>query len=432
MGVAVSGGIDSVAMLRLLLELRKDLGTVLSAVHFNHRLRGAESDADEEFVSKLACRHRLDFLCESADVGAVAADRHLSLETAARRARYEFFERLLRENRLNRIATAHTLDDQAETVLLKVVRGAGTRGLAGIYPQLLVDGPQLSVVRPLLTTRRRDLEAYLGELGQPWREDKSNRDLRHGRNRVRHGVLPRLERHLNPAVRKALAETAEIARVEEAYWQQQVARVSHERDEISLKVLRELPLALRRRVVRSLAEGLGVRLEFQHVEEILNLTAGQAVAIPKGWMAVCENEGLHFKVSSEARFSGYEYALPVPGSVEVREVSARFEALLVPANDRAAYNREHLLARDFLQDKLRVRNWRAGDRFCPPHSKGAKKIKELLQERHATGIERQTWPVIVSGDEIVWMRGFAAPAGLRPKEAAQAVVIREFLLTSKD
>ena len=141
---------------------------------------------------------------------------------------------LFAANTLNRIATGHTLDDQAETVLLRIVRGAGTRGLAGIYPQLtypevinsqlLVPGSQFSVIRPLLATRRRAVEAYLRELGQDWREDSSNRDLRHARNRVRHGILPRLERTLNPAVRETLAETADVARAEEDYWQTEVAR----------------------------------------------------------------------------------------------------------------------------------------------------------------------------------------------------------------
>ena len=223
-GVAVSGGADSVALLRLLLALRKDLGVVLSVVHFNHKLRGAEADTDEQFVAELARRHKLELQRESDDVAACAVAKHLGVEAAAREMRYKYFVRLLLEGGLNRIATAHTLDDQAETVLLRVARGAGTRGLAGIYPQFPVASSQfsdgrrdsglqasgaglendrsaVSIVRPLLSTKRKDLEAYLAGLGQGWREDSSNRDLRHARNRVRHGILPRLDRNLNPAVR---------------------------------------------------------------------------------------------------------------------------------------------------------------------------------------------------------------------------------------
>ncbi len=219
-GVAVSAGADSVALLRLLLDLRKELGIVLSVIHFNHKLRGAEADADEQFVTDLARQYKLQLHRASEDVEGYAAQQHLSLEAAGREMRYGYFSRLL-ERDLDRIATAHTQDDQAETVLLKIVRGAGTRGLAGIYPQFPVQGSQFSektVVRPLLGTGRRELEAYLRALGQGWREDSSNRDLRHSRNRVRHGIMPRLERHLNPAVRETLAEVAEIARAEEDYW----------------------------------------------------------------------------------------------------------------------------------------------------------------------------------------------------------------------
>src|SRR2546425_12224025 len=295
-GVAVSGGADSVALLRLLLELRKELGLVLSVVHFNHKLRGAEADDDEQFVGELASQNRLEFHRESGDVAACSAAKHLSVETAAREMRYEFFRRLLLEGQANRVATAHTLDDQAETVLLRVVRGAGTRGLAGIYPQLSVSSSQFSVgrqssvegrqqlcgsiVRPLLGVRRKELEAYLFAEGQRWREDSSNRDLRHARNRVRHGILPRLERNLNPAVREILAETAEIARAEEEYWSAEVGRIlqasagHRPRDPgatVGLENFVGLPLALQRRLVRASAENFGLRLEFRHVEEILDL-----------------------------------------------------------------------------------------------------------------------------------------------------------------
>ena len=219
----------------------------------------------------------------SGDVAAHARSQHLSTEAAARQLRYQYFRQLFEEKKLNRIATGHTLDDQAETVLLRIVRGAGTRGLAGIYPQLIPSyqiGSQFSVVRPLLATRRRLLEAYLEEIGQDWREDSSNRDLRHARNRVRHGILPRLERTLNPAVRETLAETADIARAEEEYWQKEVARVlpevwQAERRTLKPAGLAALPLALRRRVVRAAAESLGLRLEFRHVEEILELAAAE-------------------------------------------------------------------------------------------------------------------------------------------------------------
>ena len=434
-GVAVSGGADSVALLRIMLELRPELGIVLAIVHFNHQLRGAESDGDEQFVAHLAHRHGLELHTGSGDVAAHARSRHLSTEAAARRLRYQYFQKLFEEKKLNRIATGHTLDDQAETVLLRIVRGAGTRGLAGIYPQLSVNGSQFSVVRPLLKTRRKLLQGYLAEIGQDWREDSSNRDLRHARNRVRHGIVPRLERTLNPAVRETLAETADIARSEEAYWQAEETRVlpqvwQAERRVIRLAELMALPLALRRRVVRAAAEAVGLRLEFRHVEEILDLDprGPRVIVLPQGWVLSVAKDGLQFAPPSAASTanSDYEYVLTVPGSIGVPEARARFEATLVPGDATPGYNPDHMLDPALLQKELMVRNWRAGDRYWPAHSRSPKKIKELLQERKVTGMERKLWPVVVSGREIVWVRGFPAPARLRPRDGAQeALMIRE-------
>ena len=432
-GVAVSGGADSVALVRLMLELRPELGIVPSVVHFNHKLRGVEAEADERFVAQLAQRYKLELHASGGDVAAHARSQHLSTEAAARQLRYRYFRRLFEEQKLNRIATGHTLDDQAETVLLRIVRGAGTRGLAGIYPQLQVKGSQFSVVRPLLQTRRRRLETYLAKIGQDWREDSSNRDLRHARNRVRHGILPRLERSLNPSVRETLAETADIARSEEEYWQNEVDRVlskvwQAEERTLELTALAALPLALRRRVVRAAAESLGLRLEFRHVEEVLELVGGsRSATLPQGWVISLGTGGLQFACPSPAAAnSDFEYRLSVPGAVEVPEAGTRFEAALVSGSAASGYNPDHMLDPALLQKELTVRNWRAGDRYWPAHSKAPKKIKELLQERKLTGLERKLWPVGVSGQEIVWVRGFPTPARLRPPDGAQrALVIRE-------
>lgn len=237
-GVAVSGGIDSVALLRLLLEIRNELGIVFSVVHFNHRLRGAESDADQQFVAGLARQHRLEFYTESGDAAKLASEEHSGLEAAARELRYEFFGKLLGADdldshqppdvsQLDKIATGHTLDDQAETVLMRVIRGTGTRGLAAIYPRIAVedaDGELVGeIVRPLLEIRRRAIEHYLKEINQPWREDVTNVDGRFTRNRLRKDLFPLIEREFNPSVTKNLSELAEIARDEEDYWQNEVS-----------------------------------------------------------------------------------------------------------------------------------------------------------------------------------------------------------------
>jgi tRNA(Ile)-lysidine synthase len=436
-GVAVSGGADSIALLRLMVELRQELGIVLSVVHFNHKLRGAESDADEQFVSKLAAMHQLELIFDAGDVRQYAADKKMSLETAARTTRYEFFERCLRDSSLDKIATAHTLDDQAETVLMKLARGAGTRGLSGIYPRITQlpasNGHAKAIVRPLLAINRSDLEKYLSEIGQCWREDSSNRDLRHTRNRVRHGILPRLERHLNPSVREVLAETAEIARAEEDYWGHEIARLlpqawmqSQEGGSLHASQFDSLPLAVRRRLVRAAGELLGLNLDFRHVEEVLALHGeGESVSLPGGWIVRRHKLELQFEPECDEA-ADYQYELPVPGKVVVGEVGLMIEARMVQeAQGSQMYDPEQLLDVALLGSKLIVRNWRAGERFWPLHTKEPRKIKEFLQDRHVTGGEKKQWPVIANGNEIVWLRGFGVRRDFQSKAKGGGVLIRD-------
>jgi tRNA(Ile)-lysidine synthase len=303
-GVAVSGGADSVALLRLLLELRGDLGIVLSVVHFHHGIRGAEADADAKFVGGLARTHKLEIREGSGDAPAHARARRASLETAARELRYQFFAKLLQSGAVDKIATGHTLDDQAETVLMKTLRGAGTRGLAGIYPALgttlgernAAEGgraTQTRIVRPVLGVRRRELEEYLRALGQDWREDSTNRDRRHLRNRVRHELVPLLESEFNPEVTRVLAETAEVARAEEEFWQREVERLlpevcCGEEGSLQLKPLLAQPLAVQRRLVRAALERAGAGFDFRHGEEILRLAQKSkgALELAGGWRVV--------------------------------------------------------------------------------------------------------------------------------------------------
>ncbi len=578
-GTAVSGGIDSVALLRLLLELRHELGIVLSVVHFNHKLRGAESDADQEFVAGLAREHGLEFYCDSDDVAGHAAEERVSVETAARELRYGFFRYLLGAEGgaqnpsgaealnhglhadrsagsaappesepqglkpesvdsalrgpegplfhgayLNKIATGHTLDDQAETVLMRMIRGAGLRGLGGIHPRIAIEDEDAEVcgeiVRPLLSIRRRELEKYLRDIGQLWREDSSNADERFTRNRVRKLVVPLLEKEFNPAVGENLAELAEIARGEEDYWENEIAGwmgttvhwsepewaqavsaqkrlvqialpgSAFEESKTKIPTLRQAqgrlsrakdaremghpgiddlkvddlhsridsvpwlvmnaavsrmwflgePAAVQRRLVKAIGEQAGIPLEFKHVEEILRFAAedgpsGKALSLPLGWSVVREPEELVFltpDLRDPAPTQDYDYELSIPGRVRVYETGSTMEARRIPAGigsgHDARYNPEQLLDADSLPGPLRVRNWRPGDRFWPAHTKSPKKIKELLQERHVALPERKLWPVVASGDEIVWLRGFPSPAKFRAKAGKEAILILETAL----
>ena len=300
---AVSGGADSVALLLLLhaanARPRNALGVGLSAVHVHHGLRGDEADADLAFVEELCARLKVPLHVRHASVpGRVARARQTgqpeTVEEAARNLRYEHFRQLIAEGRADSVLTAHTLNDQAETVLMKLLRGAWTEGLSGIHPVILVPNDTLPgrILRPLLGVRRADLVAFLESRNQPWRTDSTNADDVFTRNRIRHHLLPLL-REFNPAIDQALANLAELAREDEARWNSELGRIlpqlllpgrpvrgggravstAPESSSVALEIdrLRALDPALRRRVVRAAARTLGARLSFDETARLLAL-----------------------------------------------------------------------------------------------------------------------------------------------------------------
>jgi tRNA(Ile)-lysidine synthase len=306
--VAVSGGADSTALLLALIEAnraKEGLGAVLSAVHVHHGLRGADADADEAFVRDLCARFEMPLIVERVDVAARQSEEREGLEEAARQLRYAVFWRLM--GHVDVVATAHTLDDQAETVVMKLLRGAWTEGIGGIAPtierpmdsDLKLAGPR-RIVRPMLRVRRAEVEAFLRERGQTWRDDASNRDLSLTRNRVRHELMPML-RTFNPAIDATLARLADIARDEEAFWKAEVARVlpqvllpgrpvrgggravstvsGNSSCAIEVERLRAMAPAARRRVVREAARSLGCSLSAEETCKLLAL-AGLAQVQP--------------------------------------------------------------------------------------------------------------------------------------------------------
>lgn len=411
--VAVSGGADSVALLRVLLELQSELGIVLAAAHFNHQLRGEDSEADEAFVANLAHGLGLTFFSGRADVRRYAGVCKQSIEAAGRELRYQWLTRVATEQRFDSVATAHTLDDQAETVLQKFLRGAGTRGLAGIYPELVAIGQRNArIVRPLLCVTRNEVEHYLAALGQDWREDESNLDRHFARNRLRHDLLPLLEREYNPSVRQVLSQMAEVARAEEEYWQDLAERYMEGRvqpQQFSLEGFRDVSSALQRRLLRRFVEREGIALDFEHAESLLRCALGQPakIMLPGGWMAVHRGEWLLLRAPGcEPARADYQYALPIPGEICITEIGVTVRVTTVSENFAAQSNEtDNLLSADLLSRGLTIRNWRPGDRFWPLHTGSEEKLKRLFADKHIPTEERARWPVALYGEQMVWVRG---------------------------
>ena len=470
--VAVSGGADSVALLRVLLELRTELGIVLAVAHFNHGLRGEQSNADQAFVAELAREHAVEFFVGHGDVRDHAFTNKLSVEAAGRELRYQWLAQLAAERRFDAIATAHTLDDQAETVLLKFLRGAGTRGLAGIYPILdlrrhgntsgakarlqkgALDGTpeaapfhirtvgrthdSIRIIRPLLCISRDQVETYLESLDQPWREDESNLDRRFTRNRVRHDLLPLLEREFNPNLRAVLNDAAEVSRGDEEYWQALVQgellrRLKPTEDaavhprRLSLDGFAELPLALQRRLLKRFAEDAGLALDFEHVETLRRCALGNLsqAELPSGRRAQRKGDYLELgTLEAVDEFEpSYEYILPVPGEIRIAELGVTVRALTIAEDQARAATGSSLLSAALIGPELTVRNWRPGDRFWPAHSRSPEKLKRLFAEKHVPAEQRRRWPMLLHDAEIVWVRGFPVARNYEWKGADQAVSI---------
>jgi tRNA(Ile)-lysidine synthase len=463
-GVAVSGGADSVALLLLLLGLRKKLGIVLSVVHFNHNLRGKASDADEKFVAQLAAKHGLAFYVERANVSARAKREKANLEDTARRARYEFFERLTDEDSVDRIAVAHTSDDQSETVLAHVLRGAGIAGLGGIHSQ------RKGVVRPLLGVRRKDLRAYLHQKKQSWREDTTNQDTTRMRARIRKKLLPILEKQFNPRIVSHLSTLAELARRDEAFLQALArercdALVRQSVDRLSIQgaeLLRPLagtvfnaenaefegsPVreAICTRMIRLLARRVRSRrgeLTAQHVEAVLDLARsgqnGKSLQLPGGLEVRREENDLVFtkgdqgvtqsgeRKPHEARTYEFNIELaPGDAQVKVAELGCvfRFRVIDWPPKRGETSRDDVALDRDRLRFPLVLRSWRPGDRLRPQGHRSAHKLKRLLNEKHISRWERDGWPVLTSGDVLVWARGFSVDAEFAANEGTRAGIV---------
>jgi tRNA(Ile)-lysidine synthase len=447
--VALSGGSDSVALAHLLIELdRAGEARVAGLAHFNHQLR-ADADADEKFCAALAASLDCRFISDRGDVRDLARRERRSVEDAARALRHAFLERARLQMDADVIALGHTRDDQAETFLLRLLRGAGARGLAAMHPR------RGAVVRPLLDCRRADLRTYLEARGASFVHDSSNDDVGVPRNRVRAELLPFLERRFNPAVIDALADEADLAR-EEWLWMESAAasaaehlvRSSGDESRIDAAGLGALPTAQARMVLhRSLTDRSGGRaVRFAHVETVLRLAreGGPPVDLPGQRV-----ERIGSAVVLRSRPSGqrgvrksnlFWYPLSIPGEVRIAEagwtvsaervssISASPEAAAVRAGAGAGNvgGDDAIAVVQFAgpDGPLAVRNRRPGDRFRPLGLGGSKKVQDFFVDRKVARHTRDTVPLVVDGaDRIVWVGGLAIDERFRVTDPAQAVVV---------
>jgi tRNA(Ile)-lysidine synthase len=423
--VAVSGGPDSVCLLHVLRELKI---RVVGIAHVNHKLRGESSEEDQRFVAGLARDVDLEFY------STVAACEGGNLEQTARRARREFFHDLIRKGRADRIALGHTRDDQAETVLFRMLRGSGLAGLAGILP-VTAEG----LIRPLLGVTRGEVETFLCERGIPWREDASNREPRFARNRIRHELLPRLKRDWNPRLAEALAHLADLAYEEERWWAVEIAQLAQQMFtrspgavEVSTHELAQLPRAVARRLIRHAirqAKGNLHGVQFSHVESVLELPETGGKAELPGIHAIRSFDWIRLEVpgrpprnpltpetTGEVTIPG-RYLAPDGNSMICLEVIRRAQG----ANACATLKSDLYFRK--VPERLVLRGWKPGDRYCPVGHANDRKLKELFQRQRIPSWRRPFWPILCCGDKILWARDFG-PAAEHGQDSGRGVQFR--------
>jgi tRNA(Ile)-lysidine synthase len=415
-GVAVSGGADSVALLHILVRLGGPRKWALEVVHFDHGLRGEESDGDRRFVEQMAARLGLPYHVESADVRAAA--QGANLEQAARQMRYRFFAHVRERRGLDVVATGHTASDQAETVLMRLLRGAAAESLAGIRP--VNDG---WIVRPLIEVTREDVREWLRAEGLEWREDSSNFDDCYDRNRMRHDLLPLLQREWNPAVEEALARLATAFARDEEFWEAQVEAVwaaAAARNRfgvvVDTKVLGQAHAALQVRVwKRACAETAGAapRIEGEHLEALLKLArqrggAGK-LSLPglRAWRSF-HQVLIHAVDRTFKRKSGV--VLAAPGVAALEEAGVRIRLRRAEPGGEAYNEISERLDGTLVAGPFLLRAWQDGDVYRPRGSRQRHTIQALLQSHRVPAWERCAWPVLEWRGRVVWARQFGVAA----------------------
>lgn len=415
--VAVSGGPDSMALLHVLWRLKGELNLHLHMAHLNHSIRKEESDKDSQFVSQLAETYDCPVTIEKSDLPAFIREYGGSLEEKAREVRYTFLHRIARSIGATKIATGHNADDRAETTLMWLLRGTGPTGLRGIPP--LREGV---IVRPLIDITREEIESYLEEHGLPSRFDSSNLDRRHLRNKIRHELLPTIQKEYSPNIIQRIGRLADLMAEEEHFFEQEVKRLlprivqrgSGRKIVLDIQALSVYSLALQRRILRYGIRFLKGNLSdilFKHVQLLLEAidspNSGLIIDLPGDLVAERTEDALIIRMGKTVNF---DRELVVPGKTELPEIDGalrteRVQKHHLRADIRKTGAETGYFDSGLMRGQLRIRTKRQGDAFRPLGMRGSKKLQDFFVDEKISRLERQEIPLLTVDEEIAWVVG---------------------------
>lgn len=449
--IGVSGGADSVALMHILCQLQNRYGLKLSVVHLNHMFRGRESDQDAEYVEDLCKSLGIPVYVEAFDIPDYIKKTGLSSEDASRIKRYELYQKVARHVGASKIALGHNADDQAETVLMRILRGTGSTGLAGIPPKRMMD--DLLIIRPLIDIRRNSIDAYCAENALVPRVDSTNLKPIYMRNKIRLELLPCLEKKYSESVVSRLATLADVMRHEDEYMESETERVFKEcridDTDTCLRVpkLMELPIALARRVMRrafSKCKGDTLDIEFGHVQEILNQLSSKRtnwqLHLPAGLVVQKEYDILRF-VLDPVTERQFKYLLKIPGTTFVPEAGICFETEVLHISD-VTKRRDVISSLDgkrcvgfdheCLQTPLFMRSRQPGDRIDVFGMQGSKKVKDVLIDEKVPPHKRAVMPLLAGDGIVYWVAGLRASRKAQITDTTSEIVVIRALRTSQD
>ena len=410
--VAVSGGPDSVALLHLLYQNRKELRIFPHVVHLHHGIRGAAADRDAKYVEQLADHFSYPIAIKRVNVPVLAEKGKKNLEEAAREARYDFFAEVGRRMGIGKVVTAHTADDPAETFLMRLIRGAGARGLAAMQPKIKLGS--MTIVRPFLSAWRFEVEDYCREQELKPHIDRTNFLMQYLRNRLRHELLPKLAK-INPQVKEALVQSAELAYEDERYFTRVIDQLWAKGNILRIEDLNKQEFSvLSRLLLKGIAAAKGNlrEINFGHILAIigkLDDSEPWELHLPGGLFVLSDSKNLSFtkKKQKPVPQKKFRYELKVPGVTVVPEVGKKIKTFTVKAGIKYDYPDSSVAYLDKAQlgQKLFIRNWREGDTFQPLGMSGSKKLSDFFIDQKVPRAERSRVLILTDNKKIVWVAG---------------------------
>lgn len=426
--LAFSGGLDSTGLLAVFLELRKEWLLELFLAHFNHQLRPM-ADKDEQFVRRVAQEHALPLFVASEDVRAFAKKNRLNLEEAGRTLRYDFLKQTAQKIGGAKIATGHTLNDQAETFFLRLLRGSGLKGLGSISP--VVGG---RIIRPLLSVERKDIAAYVRKMGMAFREDESNLDRSFARNKIRLDLIPYIQENFEPEIVQRIGKIVTILQEENSLMEKWTSDdrdgyILSDKEEIrlDLRALLKRPQGLARRIARDFIKKLKGDLReisFEDVEALLSLEEGKRFQLTKDLLLKREKGHVVLSPRPSGRVEyRYDWDGLSPLALEELNMVIETEKIKRPESFVFDDNARAYLDGGKIKFPLQVRSRRAGDRYRPLGAPGNKKLKEIMRAKGIPLSERDTKPVFLAGEEIVWVCGLPVAEKFKVSDKTKDVLV---------